>query len=587
MNNLNIISKSDIFNDFKLKTIDYDILTIGEYLVKTKKITEPQLEDALLIQKFSEKRLGEILIEKGHVGENDIAFYLAQRFNHDYFESLEDNFISVNKKENERFGFDFLYQTPAILIKKGLEGYIVCNGLTAGLSEKIAFDEELKGFKIGISAKSKIYEALNRIFINKSGNFPSEKEMLNEAIEMALIKNSPNIRIKRAENFYLIIVDTDSGRETIRILTLEQGQRVINIIAASCQVTLKKGEGLDAKFIFESNSYKGIKTNIRAAFLPISSKLDKEMALFEAVLRVHGFNKVFDLKYTGINSGDIEILNKIYTYPNGFVISTGPTGSGKTTTFYAILKLLAQKQNTIITIEDPVEVELKESNITQMNISDEFGYSEAIKVMLRCEPRIMMVGEIRDEMTAKHSLIAAETGHLVLATLHTNSALSTFNRLSSLNVDLSNFFPLVRLVTSQRLYNPLCPKCKRKIHVERLPNIYKNLFKERNLFNQYPNKSIQSIDRDIYENYVFVRGETACNYCGGSGYAKRKPMIEIAEFNDKVKEKIYENLSIVSNYSQLERILVELSNFKPLKEQALKALLSGEIDPATYFTLSG
>ena len=135
----------------------------------------------------------------------------------------------------------------------------------------------------------------------------------------------------------------------------------------------------------------------------------------------------------------------MYTYPDGFIVSTGPTGSGKTTTFYALLKLLAQKKKSIITIEDPVEIELKESNITQMSISSEFGYPEALRVILRSEPRIIMVGEIRDEITATHSLIAAETGHLVLTTLHTNSSLSIFSRLKSLKIDPFHFFSLINI----------------------------------------------------------------------------------------------------------------------------------------------
>lgn len=561
-------------------------MKIGEYLISKGKLTEEQLKDALFVRSITKKRLGEILIEKGYVNDTDVAIYLAQDTGRRYFNELNSEII--DKNGSERLGFAFLYDIPAIIVKEDDSNYIVCGGVTGSLSEKMAFDSHLNGFKLGISTKHKIYEALNKTFLNKSGF--SEKEILNEALEVALLKGSPNVRIKRSENFYLIVIDTDNGQETIKALDLESGQRIINIIAANCQVTLKKGEGLDAKFIFVSNVYKGVKVNIRVVFLPISSKLDKELALFDAVLRIHGLNKVFDLGYIGFSEDSAEILKKSYTYPNGFIISTGPTGSGKTTTFYAILKLLAQKKKSIITIEDPVEIELKEPNITQMNISEDFGYAEATRVMLRSEPNIMMIGEIRDEITAKHALIAAETGHLVLATIHANTSLSVFRRFKSLNVDLMQFFALARMITAQRLYNPLCQNCKKMVSIDTLPSLYRRALEENLKFTvdmiALMDSNFGNSEEIINFHSVYVRGEKFCDECGGMGYMKRKPMIEIAEFNDAVKEEVFNDLTILSNDSKLEQILMSLANFGSLRIQAFHALINGEIDPITYFNLS-
>jgi len=495
----------------------------------------------------------------------------------------------VDKNESERLGFAFLYDIPAIVIKEDGLNYIICGGITGSLSERMAFDNRMSGFKLGISTKRKIYEALNRTFINKS--VFSEKEILNEALEVALLKGSPNVRIKRSENFYLVIIDTDNGHETMRALDLASGQRIINIIATNCQVTLKKGEGLDAKFIFISNVYKGAKVNVRVVFLPISSKLDKELALFDAVMRIHGLNEVFDLRYIGFSDAKAETLKKSYTYPNGFIISTGPTGSGKTTTFYAILKLLAQKKKSIITIEDPVEIELKEPNITQMNISKDFGYAEATRVMLRSEPDIMMIGEIRDEITAKYALIAAETGHLVLATIHANTSLSVFRRFKSLGIDIVQFFALARMITAQRLYNPLCRDCKKRLEIDALPPLFEHALKENLRFTldiiALVDPDFRNSERVVNFHSVYVRGEKFCNKCGGGGYMKRKPMIETAEFNDAVKGKVFNDPTILLNNYKLEQVLMSLADFKSLKIQALQSLIDGEIDPITYFNLSG
>jgi|GEM_PF-3722672 len=558
-------------------------MKIGEYLISKGKLTETQLREALLVQSVSEKRLGEILIESGYIADSDVSAYIAYDSGREFFSELNSLSLYIDKRENEELGFAFLYDIPAVAVRKGNVPYIICSEITANFSEKMAFDENLKKFKIGFSTKRKIYEALNQIFISKTVS--SEKEILEEALEIALLKGSPNIRIKRSENFYMVIMDTEISQETIRILSMESGRKIINIIAGNCQITLKKGQGLDAKFVFVSNFYKGMRVNIRVAFLPISSKLDKESSLFEAVLRIHGLNKVFDFKSIGFTDDKVELLKKSYIHPHGLIISTGPTGSGKTTTFYAMLKLLSQKKNPVITIEDPVEIELRESNITQMNISEDFGYPEAVRIMLRSEPDIMMIGEIRDEITAKHALIAAETGHLVLTTLHTNSSLSIFSRFKSLNVDLAQLFSVLRFVTAQRLYNPLCPDCKRKVMAAHLPPVYRCALEES--FKFAASMPLKANLREISGfDSVYIRGEKNCNKCGGTGYAKRKPLIEIAEFNDAVKEEIYRDLTVLSNPSPLEEILTGLSNFESLKTQSFNKLVNGEIDPQTYFNLS-
>ena len=564
-------------------------MKIGEYFISKRKLTEEQLKDALLMQSIGKKRLGEILMDCGYVTDSDIALYTALSAGREFFDEL--NFLYIDKNENEYFGFALLYDIPAVIAKRDDVRYIVCSEITSSLSEKMAFDENLKSYRIAISTKRKIYEALSKIFIN-SKEF-SEKEILNEAIEIALLKGSPNLRIKRTENFYLIIMDGEINQENIRALSLESGQRIINIIAANCQITLKKGKGLDAKFIFVSNFYKGLKVNVRVAFLPISSKLDKELMLFEAVLRIHGLNKVFDFESIGFTEDKAELLKKSYIHQNGLIIATGPTGSGKTTTFYAMLKLLSQKKSTILTIEDPVEIELRESNITQMNISEDFGYPEAVRVMLRSEPDIMMIGEIRDEITAKYALIAAETGHLVLTTLHTNSSLSIFERFKSLNTDAVQLFSVLKFVTAQRLYNPLCSECKKKIHFEELNSIYKKaIFQDvkcaaESMYKMnYNNGKFKEIINFEDIDFVCVRGERSCDRCGGTGYDKRKPIIEIAELNNAAKEEIYRDINLLFNPSSLESILANLSDFESLKTQAFKKLLGGEIDPAVYFNLS-
>lgn len=543
-------------------------MKLGEILVKQGVLTDEQLKDSLFSQNISQQRLGEILVEKGYCTEKDIASSIAGQLNLPFIGE-----IKPDKLLNEKVGPDFLYREICVFCVFNGEKYVACTSLNEDVVEKIALSPDLKGVKIGLSTKFLVYDALNSIFMGVKKDSQNAEDVLSQCLEIAISKNSSNVRIKRVAGIYLIQIDTNAGLEAVKAIKLEQGKMLINILAKNCGVTLKQGNATDAKFLFESKLYKDLKINIRLEFLPVSSRLDSDPMLFEAVLRLHGLSKVFKLEALGFNDAQTTMLKEIYTYPHGFVIATGPTGSGKTTTFYALLKLLAEKRRAIFSIEDPVEIELKEPNITQMNIQEGFGYAEALKAMLRSEPHIIMIGEIRDQDTAKHALEAAETGHLVLTTLHTNSALSILERLKTLGSDIHGFLDSVRLVTGQRLYSPLCPKCKTKISFEELPAHYR-----KSLENSW------KLDDDLFVNGFHSRGIEPCDHCGGTGYVKKKAILEIAIFTDDIKSKIK---SLKSYDSDSIRYIFQEEGFKSLKVLAGEALSQGLIDISQYFIIAG
>ncbi|MHB1546989.1 MAG: GspE/PulE family protein [bacterium] len=543
---------------------------LGEILVSGGKIKKEQLDDALLSQQISEQRLGEILIEKGYATDEDISRALSVQAGLDLCLNLQpapgDDLI------NRTIGSEFLYNQNCVAITKNGRKYLACVSLTKDIADKISLESAIAGAEVVLSTKHAIYTVLNSFFISAASGASdmSEQQMLDEVLELAIAKNSPNLRIKKSENTYLLQIDTISGIETVRILTLASGIKLINIIAGKCDVNLNLGESKDAKMIYKSKLYKGLKVNIRLEFLPVTAKIDKDK-LHEAVLRLHGLNKVMSLESLGLDAEHVTILQGIYTYPHGMVIATGPCGSGKTTMFYGSVKLLSGKKKSIFTIEDPVEIELKEPNITQMNVSENFGYAEALKAMLRSEPHIIMVGEIRDEQTAKHTLEAAQTGHLVLTTLHTNSALGIFSRLKTLDADIDAFLESVRLVTGQRLYSPLCPECKKIAVYNDIPIYFR--------------KALEKNIEKISTKEIYIRGGESCKYCGGTGYAKRRAIMEIAVFTDAVKKEIRSRGSF--NIQDMEDIFIKHGGFKSLKVLAEEKLKSGEIDPSQYFQIAG
>ena len=157
---------------------------------------------------------------------------------------------------------------------------------------------------------------------------------------------------------------------------------------------------------------------------------------------------------------NLDIIKNNIHKTHGIILITGPTGSGKSTTQYAMLESLKNRNLKIITIEDPIEYQMPFA--TQIQTNEQLGFSQALRAILRQDPDVIMVGEIRDAQTLELAFSAALTGHLVLATLHANDISSSFERLLNLGLSTHNIFASLLLIISQRLLKPLCPKCKKQ-----------------------------------------------------------------------------------------------------------------------------
>lgn len=179
------------------------------------------------------------------------------------------------------------------------------------------------------------------------------------------------------------------------------------------------------------------------------------------VLRLlHNDPAMLNIEHLGFSKNQKIIFKKNITKPNGLVLITGPTGSGKTTTLYTALSLLNTNERNITTIEDPIEIEL--NNINQLNVNPKIGldFNHALRAILRQDPDIIMVGEIRDRETANMALHAAQTGHLVLSTLHTNNAIESLTRLTMMGISPLDLVESLNLIVAQRLARKQCDACK-------------------------------------------------------------------------------------------------------------------------------
>ena len=224
----------------------------------------------------------------------------------------------------------------------------------------------------------------------------------------------------------------------------------------------------------------------------------------KVVLRLLDKESVFRLEELGFLHENLEKVHKMLQYPHGIILVTGPTGSGKTTTLYAMLNQINTEGKNIVTIEDPVEYVLPRINQTQINPKAGITFASSLRSILRQDPDIIMVGEIRDK-TAKIAVQAALTGHLVLSTLHTNTALGSLQRLINMGIEPYLLASSIKGIMAQRLVRKICPKCKTEIRVE--PQVV-----ERNF-------AIEKLDHPPR----FFRGE-GCIHCQHSGYrGDRRP----------------------------------------------------------------
>ncbi len=181
---------------------------------------------------------------------------------------------------------------------------------------------------------------------------------------------------------------------------------------------------------------------------------------------------IVELSDLGVKGKNLKILEEVIKIPNGMILVTGPTGSGKTTTLYSILNQLNSSEKKVITLEDPIEYHLE--GISQSQVEDEKGYTFALglRSILRQDPDIVMVGEIRDQETAETAAQAALTGHLVLSTLHTNSAVETIPRLVNMGLKPFILAPALNVLIAQRLVRRLCPMCSEEREISQAEKDY-------------------------------------------------------------------------------------------------------------------
>ena len=350
------------------------------------------------------------------------------------------------------------------------------------------------------------------------GDLPIIK-VVDELISAAYHDRSSDVHIEPEEKTSLIRFRIDGVLQDVLRVPREVHERIISRIKVLS--SLRTDEHLSAQDGKMTEKMEEEDLDIRVSIIPVTQGE-------KAVLRLlSGHSRQYTLSDLGMDHNDLQKVTKAYNRSFGMILSTGPTGSGKTTSIYSILKILNTREKNIMTIEDPVEYRIQGANQVQVNAKTNLTFANGLRSILRQDPNVIFVGEIRDSETAGIAVNAALTGHLVLSTLHTNDAATTIPRLTDMKVEPFLVASTVNIIIAQRLVRQICSSCKteEKLQVSEI-------------LAHFPIELVQKHFGTATEVTVF-KG-TGCKICRNTGYSGRLGLFEVLEVTKEIRRLVAE-----------------------------------------------
>lgn len=382
--------------------------------------------------------------------------------------------------------------------------------------------------------------------------------LVDSIIENAVKARASDIHIEPFENYIKIRYRIDGVlKEVLRPPKETHGALVTRIKILSNLNIAEKRLPQDGRIVTKVDD-KDI--DLRVSVLP--TVFGEKVVI--RILNKSGF--MLSKKDIGIEGSDSDKLDNMMSSPYGIILVTGPTGSGKSTTLYSILNTLNNMDRNIVTVEDPVEYLIDGVNQVNVNVKAGLTFASGLRSILRQDPDIIMVGEIRDNETAEIAIRAAITGHLVLSTIHTNDAPSAVIRLVDMGIEPYLVSTSISGVISQRLVRKICPYCSKRYEAS-----------------DYE-KSILGVNK---EDSLFLKKGEGCLHCGNTGYIGRRGVFEIMEINRDVREQILKN----RNTDELRDLCIR-NGMKTLKTECVDLVKRGittidEMVKITYLKSDG
>lgn len=532
---------------------------LEDILLENHHCTQEDIEQVYAIQQEHGGELGNIFLNLGIISDEILISTLAKQFNFQRFSSLE-------KEEIARI---FLEEIQAeFLIENGLypiseSEYLirfathnpnqvhVLSILQKLLDKKLelvlATDEELRDIKALYEEQLAQEEGLFEDEVDRLKELASEApviKLVNNIFTKAAQENASDIHFESYKGGMKVRLRIDGALQTIDRISLGLKQAVVARLKLMSKMNIAENRlPQDGRITLKLS---GQEIDIRASSVPT--------AFGESfVLRLLGSEAVdLNLDKMGFHPQNLVLLKSLLLKPNGILLTTGPTGSGKTSTLYACLNHIYSEDVKIITVEDPVEYQLEGISQIQVKSSIDYTFSNALRSILRQDPDVIMIGEIRDMETAEIAIQSSLTGHFVLSTLHTNSAMGAISRLLDMGMEYFLLKSTIVGLMAQRLAKKLCVACKEPIEIED------------ELIEKY---NIDGLKKELSSslNPCKAVGCAACNY---SGYKGRVPLIELIPFNDEIKKELDKDLSF-NNISAL--------GYRTLQDDAVIKFLEGSI----------
>lgn len=546
-------------------------IRLGDLLLQQGLVDEATLKRASEEQKKTGKKFGRTLIDMGALEEQALLDLLS--------EQLKIPFIDLNHFDLD---LELVIQLPetyarryrAIVLKS------TTSGLLVGFADPLdlyALDEVQKILKqpvdLAIVAEADLLSTLDRVYRRTqeissfaeelSGELAAEAEVENVFDELqASDDDAPVVKLlnsifRDAIQANASDIHIEPGEHELHIRFRIDGVLTENLlddkrIASALVQKLKLRANLDiSERRLPQDGRFHLKLNQRAFDIRLSTMPTANGEV--VVMRLLDQSKpITSLEKLGLSKKQAKLMSQFYTFPHGMILVTGPTGSGKTTTLYSLLAKLNKPQVKIITVEDPVEYRLARINQVQVNPKIGLDFARVLRSVLRQDPDVVMIGEIRDTETAQIALRAAITGHLVLATLHTNDAISAATRLIDMGCEPFMVAAAVRGVIAQRLVRLICQYCK--VHYQA---------------NEHDIAWLTAFNHQIdSDNLVIGKG---CSHCNYTGYQGRMGVYELLALSPKL-------LSALSQHDTLgfmESVKLE-KDYEPLSEALLSLMHQGK-----------
>ncbi|MCB1043086.1 MAG: type II secretion system ATPase GspE [Acidobacteria bacterium] len=542
----------------------------GQYLIERNRITPKDLERALGLQRESGTKIGKILVDMGFLTERDACLILCEQL---HYEFLDPEQYPEAPPELEGISVKFLKNNHILPLtydaeKKHLELAVEDPGNRAALR---ALSQQLDctlGLKM--TTPTDIQDALERVYgegatqlekiVDGVESFDEDyddvehlKDLASEAPVIRLV----NLIINRAVEHRASDIHIEPFEKTLKVRyridgVLQEGESPPKSLAPAVISRIKIISKLD---IAEKRVPQDGRLKMRILGREIDFRISTVPTLYgeSVVLRLLDKETIslIDLGRLGLANEVERDFRELVSHPHGIVLVSGPTGSGKTTTLYAALNLLNDAKKKILTVENPVEYQLE--GVNQIHVNEKVGltFANGLRTMMRQDPDIIMVGEIRDAETADVAIQASLTGHMVFSTIHTNDAAGAVNRLLDMGIEDYLLVSTLLGVLGQRLVRMVCPQCKEGYQPDF--GFHKHIYKL----------------VDDPTSVKFYRG-TGCKNCSETGYTGRMGIYELFKLDDEVRHLIMQKPDI----GQL-RALARKKGMRFLREDGWSKVLKG------------